>query len=229
MYIRYAVYFTPKPGSALARFGASWLGWDSASGMACVHPEIDGIDVARMTETPRKYGFHGTVKPPFRLAEGATVAALNAAFEAVCADEMAVKVGPLQLARLGRFLALVPAGDAPALTALAARVVRDLDPFRAPLSEDELVRRRKSRLTGEQDENLVRWGYPYVMNAFRFHLTLTGPLKPAQAAVAQEVLTGLTADLRAEPCIVDALTLMGEDAEGRFHQLRRVDLDRRQA
>ncbi|MEL6451181.1 MAG: DUF1045 domain-containing protein [Pseudomonadota bacterium] len=224
MYARYAIYYTPAPGSALADFGAGWLGWDSAAGAPVPHPAMGDLDVPSITATPRKYGFHGTIKPPFRMADGQTPEALQAALAALCTTAPAVTLDGLRLARLGKFLALVPDGDASALAHLAARAVQELDSFRAPPTEAELAKRRAAQLTPEQDAYLVQWGYPYVLDAFRFHLTLSGRLEADVAADTEAALTGLLADLPLAPYQISGLTLLGEDADGRFHQLHRYAL-----
>ncbi|MET4102195.1 putative phosphonate metabolism protein [Roseovarius sp. MBR-78] len=216
---RYAVYFTPAPGP-LADFGASWLGWDSATGRACPHPEID-LPVAEITATPRKYGLHATMKPPFRLAPGQTEAALADAFGAFCASRAPVTLDALEIAALGRFLALRPVGDTGALDALAAATVRAFDTFRAPLTEANLARRRGKGLSPAHEANLRAWGYPYVMDAFRFHITLTGPLPPETLEAVQSALALHLAPLLPRPFVIDALSLMAEDAEGRFHLIHR--------
>ncbi len=224
MFTRYAIFYTPEPGSPLAKFGASWLGWDSAEGVARAHPVKDGLDVSAITDTPRKYGFHGTIKPPFRLAQGETAQGLADAVGTLCAQAAPVVLDGLQLARLGRFLALVPKGDASALGELAARAVQDLDHFRAPASEAELQKRRAARLSPAQDAHLERWGYPYVLDQFRFHLTLTGPLAADQATEVEAALQGPISDLELTPYRIDGLTLLGEDKDGRFHQIHRYTL-----
>ncbi|WP_299694656.1 DUF1045 domain-containing protein [uncultured Tateyamaria sp.] len=221
MFRRYAIYYTPEPGSALAVFGASWLGWDSATGAPVSDPAADGVDRAAITDTPRKYGFHGTIKPPFRLADGHRPDALAQALAALCADAAPVTLDGLHLARLGRFLALVPEGDMAALACLAARAVQELDGFRAPLTDAELAKRRAARLTPEQDALLVLWGYPYVLDAFRFHLTLTGRLDPDTATRAEAVLAPQLAKLSLSPYTINGLTLLGEDETGSFHQISR--------
>lgn len=220
MFQRYAVYYTPAPESALATFGAAWLGWDSATGQVVAHPDM-GVDVAAVTETPRKYGFHGTMKPPFRLASGQSVDALDAALAALCADAAPVTLSGLKCAALGRFLALVPDGDTHALDALAAQVVRDLDRFRAPLTEDDLARRRQRRLTAAQEAMLTRWGYPHVMEQFRFHMTLTGRLDADVRVRVVRALGPLLSELPLAPYTLTGLALLGEDAQGRFHQISR--------
>jgi len=224
MFTRYAIYYTPAPDTPLADFGARWLGWDSAHGVTRGHPDIGDLDVATLTATPRKYGLHGTIKPPFRLADGMTAQGLADAVAGLCADASPVTLEGLKLARLGRFLALVPDGDVSALAALAARAVRELDEFRAPSSEAEMATRRTARLTAAQDAHLARWGYPYVLDQFRFHLTLTGPLGPKEAARVKAALTQPLATLALAPFGVTGLTLMGEDRTGRFQQIHRYTL-----
>ena len=225
MFKRYAVYFTPAAQSDLARFGARWLGWDSAMGRAMPHASDAAIDLATITETPRKYGFHATLKPPFRLAEGATEDELHAALETFGKTHRPVQLQGLELRRLGGFLALCPTGDVTDLQNLAASVVRDFDMFRAPLTEAEMAKRRASNLTPEQDALLVEWGYPFVMEAFRFHMTLSGRLKDdlleAAKDQAQTALNGITL----APYDLDGLTLLGERADGYFEQIARVPLN----
>lgn len=219
---RYAIYFTPAPGP-LADFGAAWLGWDPVRGAACLHPEMD-LAVAEITATPRRYGLHATMKPPFRLAPGQTEAALSEALARFCTGHAPVTLDALGLARLGRFLALRPLGDEGALNALAAATVRAFDPFRAPLTEAELARRRARPLTGAQEANLRAWGYPYVMDAFRFHVTLTGDLPPETLAAVEATLAPRLAPLLPRPFVIDALSLLGEDPQGRFHLIHRHTL-----
>ena len=223
-YRRFAVYAMPE--GALLAAGAAWLGWDSASGQVPDRPEVPGLPdaAATLTATPRKYGFHGTVKPPFRLAPGVDAQALARAVEALCARLPAVTVDRLEVRRLGGFVAMVPAAPCAALADLAARVVADLDLFRAPLTEAELARRRKSGLSPRQEALLAQWGYPYVMEEFRFHMTLTGNLGAEAAEAARGVLAAHFAPLLARAFVLDSLCLMGEDAAGRFHLIHRYPL-----
>ncbi|SFO24258.1 putative phosphonate metabolism protein [Roseovarius lutimaris] len=219
---RYAIYATPAPGP-LADFGAAWLGWDCAAGCAVDHPHVSGLPMplAEITDAPRKYGLHATMKPPFRLTEGQNEAALKAAFERFCSTTAPVTLDALTLARLGRFLALVPLGDQTALNALAAKTVKAFEPFRAPLTESELTHRRAAGLSPEQDALLLKWGYPYVIEAFRFHITLTGKLPRAQAVETHTILARLIEPLLPRPFPISSLALMGEDGLGRFHLIHR--------
>lgn len=216
---RYAIYVVPE--GPLADWGAGWLGWDIRSGKTAVHPDC-GLDVAALTAAPRRYGLHGTVKPPFRLARPLTE--LEAAAETLAARLAPVQLDGLELARLGRFLALRAVGDVAALAALAAEVVQALDTFRAPAPEAELVRRRAAGLTERQEALLADYGYPYVMEEFRFHITLTGAVDPGALQAAELVLRPMVAPLLPRPFVIGDLALAGEDGEGRFHLVHRYPL-----
>lgn len=224
MYHRYAIYVTAAPDTALAQFGAEWLGWDSATGTAVTQPQVAGLDMPAITAAPHPYGFHGTIKPPFRLAGASTPDALLADLTALCARLPAVTLQGLELARLGGFFALVPHGDDTALADMAAQVVQSLDHHRAAPSQAELDKRRAARLNPQQEAHLQQWGYPYVLDQFRYHMTLTGRLEADARAAAQSALAMRTADLPLAPFVIDALTLLGQDDAGRFHQIARLPL-----
>lgn len=219
---RYAIYFTPAPGP-LADFGAAWLGWDPVQGLGVDHPEVSGLPrpIAKITQTPRKYGLHATIKPPFRPGQGTTERALCAALEGLCAKQKVIEQGNLTVAQLGRFLALRPTGDERALNTMAADAVRAFEPFRAPLSDEELAKRRASGLTPAQDTLLQTWGYPYVMEEFRFHITLTGKLPKAEGKALIPRLEDILKPVLPKPFLIDGLALMGEDETGHFHQIAR--------
>ena len=219
---RYAIYYTPQ--GSLAEAGAAWLGWDVARGRAVAHPEVAGLDVAALTQTPRKYGLHATIKPPFVLAEGTTADGLLAEFEALCTRLSPVTLDGLALTPLGRFLALTPEGGTAALNAMAAEVVRGLDTFRAPPSEADLARRRQANLTPAQEANLTKWGYPYVMEAFRFHITLTGKLPKGDLPQVTAALAPYITPHLPQPFILDSLTLVGQAEDGMFHEVHRAAL-----
>ncbi len=205
----------------MAAFGAAWLGWDVARGIEVSQPDVPGLRA--VTRAPHKYGFHGTLKPPFRLQEGRTVADLQKATSDLAASLAPASCDGLALTPLGRFLALTPQGDTTAVQRVAAACVRDLDALRAPADAAELARRRKARLTARQDALLVQWGYPYVMEEFRFHLTLTGRLPrvdvPAWIETAQRLLPDLPS-----PFTIDGIALCGERDDGRFEVLHRYTL-----
>lgn len=217
---RYAIYYTPR--GPLADFGAAWLGWDIARGRGS---PIAAQRVEALTRTARRYGFHATLKAPFRLAARSDEAALRADLAALAARLSPVVLpGGLRLAAPDGFPALLPATPAPGLRRLASRIVRDLDAHRAPLTDEDRARRRPESLTEPQRAMLERWGYPWVLAQFRFHMTLGGRLPRGDARKVIAALTPHLAPLLPDPHLVDALTLAGEDAEGRFHQLARLPL-----
>jgi hypothetical protein len=220
MFTRYAIYFTPD--GALAARGAEWLGWDIASGGSVAHPDLVGVNLTELTATPRKYGFHGTIKPPFFLAEGTRVEELEEAVAELVARLPTVRLDGLQVAQLGQFLALTPLGDQTELASRAAQVVTGLDRFRAPPSATELERRRAAPLSPAQEQHLADWGYPYVMDQFRFHLTLSGQIADAKTIlpIAQTHFESVLPT----PFIVDSLTLAGQGPDWCFQEIHRYAL-----
>jgi putative phosphonate metabolism protein len=223
-YGRYGIYVVPE--GDLHAAGAAWLGWDCSAGIPVTHPDVPDLPDAPeiLTRTPRKYGFHGTVKPPFHLADGTDAEGLHQAAEAFCRTQTPVTIPTLEVRRIGGFIAVVPAEPHPGLGDLAAATVEALDAFRAPPSEPELARRRKARLTERQEALLMQWGYPYVMEEFRFHLTLTGRLDPEAADQARASLAHHFDPVLPRPWTIGSLCLMGEDTEGRFHLIHRYTL-----
>lgn len=223
-FTRYAIFAVPD--GDFFRVGSEWLGWDSASATEVAHPEIDGLSspAADITETPRKYGFHGTIKPPFRLVEGARQEDLETALAAFCAVRPPVEIPKLVIRRLGGFVACVPETPAQSLKDLASSTVAGLDPFRAPPSQAELDRRRRVGLSASQERMLKYWGYPYVFEEFRFHLTLSGQMDEAEADRLVARLSDHFAPVLSQPYLMDSLGLLGEAPDGRFHLIHRYTL-----
>ncbi|MFD0979474.1 DUF1045 domain-containing protein [Tropicimonas aquimaris] len=225
-FTRYALYYAPPPG-ALADFGAAWLGWDPRGGRKVARTTLPGLPmpVAKITENPHRYGLHATLKPPFRLAPGFDVSELHNAVEALASSLEPVMVDGLRLDRIDGFLALVPEGDPTPLALLAARVVEALDAFRAVPSEAELERRRQAGLSQRQEVLLQQWGYPYVMEEYRFHLTLSGPLPDEEAEEIKILLSPVLEPILPAPLRIRDICLFGEGQDGRFHNLHRYTLN----
>lgn len=223
-YSRYAIFAVPD--GALYEQGAAWLGWDARTGHMVPHPSAPGLprSVPELTHAPRKYGFHGTLKAPFRLASGLTKQDLHSALTAFCRHRAPVVVPQLRVARLGQFAALVPSAPCPALQDLAACVVAGLAPCCAQLDAKEMARRRKAKLTPAQDRLLRYWGYPYVFEEFKFHMTLTGRFEMAETRAVEQALQTHFAQTLARPFTVESLCLMGEALDGQFQLLERVAL-----
>ena len=162
---------------------------------------------ARSRRSRERYGFHATIKAPFRLAEGVTARRGRDGPREFCRDTPAGVIPAVELGQLGPFFAIVPAGQSDFIDALQAKVVAVFDRFRAPPSEAELARRRQTPLTDAQEENLARWGYPYVMEEFRFHMTLTGPVPAGRQPQIGAVLRRRFAPLVGGPLEINSLAL----------------------
>ena len=209
---RIALYWAPEADDPLHAAGSTWLGRDAATGAALPQPSLPGLDLVEATADPRGYGLHATLKPPFRLADG--YAAARDATAALAARLAPFDLPPLAVHDLDGFLALRETAPCPALHAFADACVEALDAHRAPATEAEIARRRPERLPPRQRAHLDRWGYPYVFEEWRFHVTLTRRLKPEEKAV---ILPAVSAHLGDAPAIsrrVSAISLFVQPAPG---------------
>ena len=216
-YTRYGIYFTPSE-TGFAEAGAAWLGWDIRTGAPLEAPQPD------YTARPRKYGFHATLKPPFKLAQGKTEAALALATQDLATKLAPVPLGHLTLSRIGSFLAWTCALPNTALQDLAAATVQELDTFRAPATDEDIAKRLQPGMSDAHIRHLHDWGYPYVMECFRFHMTLTGPVRKSEATRVAELAEAHFINALPDHISIDALTLVGEMPCGNFKEVARVPL-----
>lgn len=229
--MRYAIYFTPSPEHPLARQAAAWLGRDAFSGAASPsgpHGDLSAAEIAFHTASARRYGFHATIKAPFRLMPGATEASLVDALDRYCAAARPVRIPSLVVRQLDGFFALVPEKRVVELDEFAADVVRAFDRFRVPTTDSEIARRNPDSLSPAELQNLHQWGYPYVFDAFRFHMTLSGRVSGADAARLERAIAGVFAPFIGQPLDIASLALFVEPEPGApftvrsFHTLDRV-------
>jgi putative phosphonate metabolism protein len=212
---RYAIYFAPRRESAWWAFGCAWLGRDPITDSEVARPAIATLDaatIAHITAAPRRYGFHATLKPPFRLARGYRARDVYLQAANLAASLKATALPPLRLTEIDGFVALALAGDdagdeSAGGSALAAQCVSCFDNLRATAEAAELARRHAAGLSARQMQLLAAWGYPYVFEEFRFHLTLTGRLPQAQRRRVIDALHPVVAELQAAPLLLDALTV----------------------
>lgn len=226
---RYALYFAPAPESALWRFGCTVLGYDAATGQdvaPAVPPDKTLVEWATATEAPRRYGFHGTLVAPMHLRAGATEDAYLEAIRQFAGQQAPRSAPGLKVQALGSFLALTIAGDAAPVAELAADATRALSPWRAPLTDADRARRLASPLTPRQKQHLADYGYPYVLEDFRFHMTLTGSLpEPQRADFATRLAADFAARVPPNPLAVDAVSIFRQDRrDGRFRIIARIAL-----
>jgi putative phosphonate metabolism protein len=219
-YPRYAIYYAPEPGSDLDRFGTELLGYDATTGNDLGFPEEIlrvAPDWLELTRDPRKYGFHATLKAPLSLAAGKTEDDLLAACEGFAKTSRPIPLIKPVVGSISGFIAVVPAQRSAELERLAADCVSEFDAFRAPLTPANRARRNPSILTPRQRDHLDRWGYPYVMQDFRFHMTLTGRLAPERHGPVLMMLKDRFSMLGLKTLAIDRIALFRQaDADSRF-------------
>jgi putative phosphonate metabolism protein len=221
--MRVAVYYTPGFLDPLSELGATWLGRDPETNAPIEQPNIPNL--AEVTADARMYGFHATLKPPMALRAGVTWDQVVTAAEEVAAALAPFDLPRLEVADLHGFLALRDAEPSAALQELADCCVKGLDHLRAPPGEAELERRRRSRLSAAQDAMLVRWGYPYVLDTWFFHMTLTRRLTPAELGVFRPATEAMFADtLRAPRRVMDLCLFVQASPGAAFTLAERLPL-----
>ncbi len=206
---RYAVYWSPRPEERLKQLADAWLGRDPDRDVRVSFPVVEGVTPERLMEItafPRRYGFHATLKAPFALAPGMEAAGLLGDAEAFAANQRPFHVR-LEVGAVDGYVALVLAEPARAMEELAAACVREFEAFRAPLTDEERRHRQPERLSERERGHLERWGYPWVFEDFRFHMTLAGPLEPDELPIVRRILGHAFGPLLAQPVRVDQIAL----------------------
>ncbi|CCD84382.1 conserved hypothetical protein [Bradyrhizobium sp. ORS 285] len=207
---RYAIYYAPAPDTALSAFGTDLLGYDAWTGNERDFPR-DILDVlpdwAELTADARKYGFHATLKAPFPLNDSRSEAELTTTCAAFAATPRPVPIIRPVVDAISGFIAVIPGEASAELQQLAAACVETFEPFRAPMSTEDRARRKPEMLTPRQREHLDRWGYPYVMEDFRFHMTLTCRLSDERRAPVLAMLRDRFAELDLRSLSIDRIAL----------------------
>jgi hypothetical protein len=220
---RYAIYFVPAADSKLYRFGSSVLGYDCYSGAAVDFPHEFGngaVNWNEITALPRRYGFHATLKAPFYLSPSCTEQRLVNALQSFAGLGHAVRGFMPALRLVGDFFAIVPSPAEAGIEDLAASCTTIFDAYRAPMSPKERARRIALGLNQSQIQNLDRWGNPYVLSEFRFHMTLTGKVPVRRRKAIQANLLDGMHRLPVERSIaIDRLTLLKQDSPGAFFRV----------
>jgi hypothetical protein len=211
---RHAVYFAPNPAHPLWDAGCRWLGRDARAGQPLQPPARAHV------HAPWRYGFHATLKTPLRLAPGVRQSDWLAAVQALAAGVPAFDLPALHVARLDDFLALLPVVPVEAthpLRRLADACVIELDRFRAPMSDADRERRLQHSRSERQRAQALRYGYPHVLDDWRFHLTLTDSLDgldPREVQALQTAAQAHFAPALQAPLRCTALAVFEEPASG---------------
>jgi hypothetical protein len=208
--MRVAIYWAPELDDPLHSAGSAWLGRDAETNAKVVQPALPGI--AGLTADPRGYGLHATLRPPFRPATS---------YQAVIADlaSLVTRIAPFDLPPLAvrdldGFLALTETAPCPALASLAEAILRGTDRHRSAPDADELARRRRAGLSDRQEALLARWGYPYVMEEWRFHVTLTRRLSADEHALVRPAAEAHFACIAGQKRRVEAVRVFTQAAPG---------------
>jgi hypothetical protein len=139
---------------------------------------------------------------------------LEGALALFAREQPPVEIDWLRASRIEGFLALTPVVQTAALTDFAGEVVEAFEPMRAPPDPAETARRLEAPLTPRQIDLVGRYGYPYVLEEFRFHMTLTDRLEAErQTALLAEANEWLAAAL-AQPLTLDRLVLFRQPHAG---------------
>jgi ribose 1,5-bisphosphokinase len=222
---RYALYFAPEPHTPWWRAGCHWLGRDPASDadatLACAQPDIPGLPrllLAKLTSDARRYGFHATLKAPFRLQGGFTEAHLVEMAEAFCDAQKPLFVPDVEVGRIGKALALRATGDTRQIDDLALRCLQYFDLLRAAPTAAEQHKYRARGLSAREEELLQRWGYPYAEEHFRFHMSLSDSLVELDDASIDALCEAATAHFAharaSEPLAIEGLSIFREIERG---------------
>ncbi|KIG09944.1 DUF1045 domain-containing protein [Caballeronia concitans] len=173
---RVALYHAPPASSAWWREGCEWLGRDAESGLE------NSTRVHAWTHAPRRYGWHATIVPPFHCAAGVALSDVLAAARAWASGVPRFDM-PVRLAQMNRFVALRAEqdDDDERLRDIAASALQALAPLRAKPSAQSIERRIHAGMSARQIELLRAWGYPYVFDEYRFHMTLSDSLDDTHA------------------------------------------------
>lgn len=212
---RYAIYFVPPASTEFFRFGSAVLGYDCYTGASLKHlsffdSEPDFWDA--VTANPRRYGFHATLKAPFHLLPSCREAQLVSALHSFAGLGHQIPTLTPSVQILSGFAAIVPSVAAPAADDLAGKCMTIFDAFRAPMSVQERAWRVASGLNQSQIVNLERWGYPYLLADFRFHMTLTGKIGLERHSRVLDILQRALSRACKNPAVaIEQISLVRQD------------------
>lgn len=223
--VRYAVSYAPRPG-AFADRAAAWLGWDANLGRNAVQTHIPGLPVppVELTRGPRQQGFHGALRASFCPNDRVRMVEIDARLSTLAAASSKIVCDGLELKNFDGILALMPVGPTTVIDDLAADVVKATNDLRGDLSAADIASHRTDLLTPRQYGLLLRWGHPFVMEEFRFHMMLTDRLAPEIAAKVMRILSAYLEPTLPKPFVIEDICLFGEGEDQRFHLIHRYAL-----
>lgn len=215
---RYAIYYIPEMDAEFYKSGTKWLGWDVFTGKKIVNNKD------HITKNARRYGFHGTLYPPFELKSKINFNDFEKSVDQFAKNKKAFDMGKGKITNLDQFIAICFNESEKKLKFFAADCIKYFHKYRKYPSQNELEKRRKIGLTKRQEKNLVEWGYPFVMEEFKFHMTLTGHLQDNEKKLIESKLKKIFISSFNNPIKFNSICLLGEDADNFFHFINRFYL-----
>ncbi|WP_290919709.1 DUF1045 domain-containing protein [Halodesulfovibrio sp.] len=228
MTARYAIYYTPPRNSLLESAGIHWLGRTPLRYGQIPKDIPEGFfkqEYYQIIEAPRWYGFHGTIRAPFELAKNVTPEAFIKEISQICRNHAPFSFAGLSINCFGGFLALTPTAASPDLLKLHSDLTRRLDHLRPQLSRFDLKRHLDKKLSERQERLLRRFGYPFVLEEFKFHMTLTGTIEDRLRRSYKEKLESILNPYLTESIPVNEVTVfMQPDRKTPFVEYTRIPL-----
>ena len=233
-YSRYAIYYAPPKESSLEEFGRYWFGWDPLNAKLINNKHRINylnrfgiknlINIDKNVLIPKKYGFHGTLIPPFKLNKNYSTNTLFKKTEDIAKKFKKFKFYKFKLKKINNFYAFVQNKKNNNINKLSNRLVRELFKFRSPLTKKEIDRRNPSKLSKLQLNILYKWGYPYIMSEFNFHMTLASEVTGNKLYFELKKIEKNKEIILNEINNFDKIYIFGENQKGMFENLENFSL-----
>jgi len=227
-YERYAIYYAPLENSELDIFGKCWLGWDPYKGSQTNKSDFSKLPdfekFSKFVVAPKQYGFHGTIKAPFRLKDGFTYNDLENQVGEISKQIHSFYLDQLIIKKLGNFIGLIPTNNLK-VNAVSNKFVKELDYLRDELSESEIKKRKPHKLTSNQKQLLFKWGYPYVFNEFKFHLTLTSKLNNVEIDDVFKSLQNILKQVNLNKISFNNICIFGQKSDEKFYFIKKFNFN----
>jgi hypothetical protein len=211
---RYALSYVPEKDSPLSNFGREWLGRDIDTAEELEQHQVPGVAKERLKELThwrRSDGLHGVLKPPFHLNPGSSFNGLMDTAHLFAQFLEQVEIPQLEVNIIGKFVALTPTIASRQLVELASDCVRVFEGYRKPIMVDVDSRYRHDKLTVYQKRMLKHWGYPYVMEEFRFFIPLTDRIEDDEERnLITKAITKISKPVLKQPLSIRELTVLGQ-------------------
>ena len=234
-YKRVAIYFLPKKNSSLENFGKNLLGRDinkkkkislTRRQKYFINRGFTFFDELKdYCEQPAKYGFHATLKAPFRLKRNVKTKNFYDVISHIAAQHSRFKIKGLKIVYSKKFTFITSRKPNKLLINLENDLVKHLDTFRAELNKTEIKKRIPDSLTFKQNKYLKEWGYPFVFDQFKFHMTLMNQNNNKLSNKQKLELEKLIYKISNNVIEFNEISLLGENKNGHFEEIKRFKLN----